>query len=69
MTRAATVRERIKHPRCNPSHNVAMHTTSPTLLERLRQPADQEAWRRFYSFDNLKAILLRTPYPADRPVE
>jgi RNA polymerase sigma-70 factor (ECF subfamily) len=24
-----------------------MHTTSPTLLERVRRPDDQEAWRRF----------------------
>jgi RNA polymerase sigma-70 factor (ECF subfamily) len=24
-----------------------MHTTSPTLLERLRQPAEQDAWGRF----------------------
>src|SRR5687768_3792442 len=25
----------------------ALHTTSLTLLERLRQPGDQEAWTRF----------------------
>src|SRR5262249_39782730 len=24
-----------------------MHTTSPTLLERLRQPAQEQAWQRF----------------------
>jgi RNA polymerase sigma-70 factor (ECF subfamily) len=32
-----------------------MHTTSATLLERLRQPADQEAWARF--------VRLYTPLP------
>ncbi len=26
---------------------IAMHTTPPALLERLRQPGDQAAWQRF----------------------
>src|SRR5262245_49975988 len=30
-----------------------MHTTSETLLKRLRQPTDQQAWQRF--------VLLYTP--------
>jgi RNA polymerase sigma-70 factor (ECF subfamily) len=34
-----------------------MHTTSPTLLERLRQPAEQDAWGKFV---NLYTPLLYT---------
>ena len=28
-------------------HNRAMHSTPPSLLERLRQPGEQQAWDRF----------------------
>src|SRR6266851_6668007 len=30
-----------------PTVYVSMHTTSVRLLERLRQPGDQQAWQRF----------------------